>query len=261
MVSESICLDILRFGRGTTLVVTKKIGNIPPEESTHSDAFGDADIYRHLLPRYPMAEIEAALRWLRYSNYIANASASIRGPNWIELTKKGRDAADAKQILEEDRRLLYQDQNLHQVFIAHQFNTEDSSLVKYIRERVLAPAGFEVVDGRADGLEEFRTAIIGKIKRARFFLCLLTERIQLTNGGFASSVWLYQETGVAVAFGKRPLLLVERSIDREYVGELQSTYEHISFSRSDHPQAFDKIVPRLTADLNAHSLPLPQANS
>jgi len=264
MVSESICLNILSFARGRTVALTKTLHvSDPPSEqvSQHEDAFTDSDLYRHLLTRYPMAEIDAAIRWLQYGQYIGESSATIRGPFWRELTQKGRDAAIAGRLPENDRPLLYQEQQPHQVFVAHQFNTDDTALVSYIRERVLAPAGFELVDGRAEGLEDFRTSILTKIKRARYFLCLLTKRIELSSGTFASSVWLYQETGVAVALGKQPLLLVEDSIDREYVGELQSIYEHIVFNRSNHPQAFERIVPRLVADLKAHSIPLPQTGT
>lgn len=119
------------------------------------------------------------------------------------------------------------------MFIAHQFNPDDTALVTFIRDRILVPAGFELIDGRAERLEEFRTSILTKIKQARFFLCLLTKRIELASGAFASSVWLYQEMGVAVAYGKKPLLLVEDNIDPQYVGELQSIYEHIVFNCSN----------------------------
>ncbi|MDX1962287.1 MAG: hypothetical protein SFX18_03995 [Pirellulales bacterium] len=261
MVSESICLNILQFARGRTLTLTTTMHvSDPPSEqnSRHKDAFTDADLYRYLLTRYPMAEIDAAICWLQYSHYIGESSATIRGPFWKQLTQKGRDAADAGGLPDDDRSLLYQEQQPHQVFVAHQFNADDTALVSYIRDRVLTPAGFELVDGRAEGLEDFRTSILTKIKRARFFICLVTKRIELSSGTFASSVWLYQETGVAVAFGKQPLLLVEDSIDTQYVGELQSIYEYIVFNRSNHPQVFDKILPRLIADLKAYSIPLPQ---
>jgi len=264
MVSESICLNILYFARGRTLTLTTTLQvSDPPSKkvSSHEDAFTDADLYRCLLTRYPMPEIDAANRWLQYGQYISESSATIRGPFWKELTQKGRDAADAKRLPDEDRPLLYQEQQPYQVFVAHQFNSDDTALVSYIRDRVLTPVGFELVDGRAEGLEDFRTSIITKIRRARYFLCLVTTRIELVSGTFASSVWLYQETGVAVAFGKKPLLLVEDSIDPQYVGELQSIYEHIVFNRSNHPQVFDRIVPRLLADLKAYNIPLPQTNT
>lgn len=261
MVSELICLNILQFARGRTLTLTTTVNaSDPPSETkrNYQDAFTDSDLYRHLLTRYPMAEIDAAVRWLQYGQYIGEASATIRGPFWRELTDKGRNAAEACRIPDEDRPLLYQEQKPHQVFVAHQFNPEDSALVAYIRDRVLLPAGFESIDGRAEGLEDFRTSILTKIRQARFFVCLVTKRIELVSGTFASSVWLYQETGVAVAYGKQPLLLVEDNIDAQYVGELQSTYEHLVFNRSNHPDRFDRIVPRLIADLRANNLPVPR---
>ena len=85
----------------------------------------------------------------------------------------------------------------------------------------------------------------------------LTKRAALASGSFASSVWLYQETGVAVAYGKKPLLLVEEGIDSEYVGELQRIYEHITFTRSNHPERFEAIARRLLIDLEANNIPLP----
>ena len=78
------------------------------------------------------------------------------------------------------------------------------------------------------------------MKRARFFVCLLTQRASLESGGYVSSVWLYQEVGAAVALGKKPLLLIEEGMDRHYEGELQRTYEHISFSRSHYERDFER---------------------
>lgn len=260
MVSETICLSILKFARGRTLTLTTTMHvSDPPSETkqTHHDAFTDSDLYRHLLTRYRLGDIDAAMRWLQYGQYLGESSATIRGPFWKELTEKGRAAADNCRLPDDDRPLLYQEERPYQVFVAHQFNPDDSSLVAYIRDHVLTPAGFELIDGRAEGLEEFRTSILKKIRQARFFICLLTKRIELANGTFASSVWLYQETGVAVAYGKRPLLLVDAGIDREYVGELQSIYEHVVFSFGNHAERFDGIVPRLRADLTANNIPFP----
>ena len=110
MVSESICLDILFLARGRTLTLTP---NIHAPDSTretkrsYEDAFTDSDLYRHLLTQYPMAEIDAAIRWLQYGDYLGESGASIQGPFWKELTDKGRDAADAKRLPDDDRPLLY----------------------------------------------------------------------------------------------------------------------------------------------------------
>ena len=152
---------------------------------------------------------------------------------------------------------MYQEEDPYAVFVAHQFNRDDTDLVTHIREKVLLPHGFTMLDGRADGLEEFRTSILEKIRRARFFLCLLTKRVELASGAFASSVWLYQETGVAVAYGKKPLLLVEEGLDSDYVGELQSIYEYIMFTRSNQPQEFQAISRRFLVDLDTNLIPRP----
>ena len=65
-------------------------------------------------------------------------------------------------------------------------------------------------------------------------------------------------TGVAFpAYGKKPLLLVEEGIDSEYVGELQRIYEHISFTRSNHPDRFEAVSRRFLVDLATNKIPFP----
>jgi len=261
MVSESICLEILQFVRGRNLTLTTTYDGGEPQKSTDQDAATDSDIYRHLLSRYDLTDIDAAMRWLEFGNYIGQSSATIRGPFWRVLTDKGRATADRGGVPEDEKILLYQEQDPYAVFVAHQFNRDDSDLITYIRDKVLVPNGFKLLDGRADGLEEFRAAILAKIRQSRFFLCLLTKRAQLASGSFASSVWLYQETGVAVAYGKKPLLLVEEGMDSEYVGELQRIYEDITFTRSNHPEKFDAISRRFLVDLEANKIPFPTRNA
>lgn len=257
MVSELICIAILQFVRGRSLTLTTTFDEAESRQSTDQDAATASDIYRHLLGRYQLADIDAAMRWLELSNYVSKSRLGITGLSWHVLTDKGREAADRSRVSDEDRRLVYQEEDPYAVFVAHQFNRDDTDLVTYIREKVLLPHGFTMLDGRADGLEEFRTSILGKIRRARFFLCLLTKRVELASGAFASSVWLYQETGVAVAYGKKPLLLVEEGLDSDYVGELQSIYEHIMFTRSNYPQNFEAISRRFLVDLDVNLIPRP----
>lgn len=249
MVSESICLDILRFVRGKTLTT-----------DTSKDEASPSAIYRHLLGKYQLSYIDSAMRWLDLGNYIGKGSAGYAGlilSEWYALTDKGREAADHGRFSDDERRLLYQEEDPYAVFVAYQFNNDDTDIVTYIRDKVLVPNGFKFLDGRVEGLEEFRTRILQNIRRARFFLCLLTKRLPLAPGTYASSVWLYQETGVAVAYGKKPLLLVEEGIDSQYVGELQGIYERITFTRSNHPSKFEAISRRLLNDLEANLIPKP----
>ena len=174
------------------------------------------------------------------------------------MTEKGKQVADQGGFDEEEKKLFYQSEDPYSVFVAHQFREDDQDIVDYIREKVLAPSGFKLLEGRVEGLEEFRQTVLSKIRRARFFLCLLTRRTALATGEYASSVWLYQETGVAVAYGKKPLLLVEDGVSSEYIGALQDIYEHIVFTRSNHPKKFEAICRRFNTDLEVSQIPKPQ---
>jgi hypothetical protein len=255
MVSELICIAILQFMRRRSPSV-----GASDAESIHQDAASPKEIYLHLLGRYQLSDIDAALRWLELTNYISlnkAGSGFIVTSSWYVLTDKGLRAADRNEIDEEDKEFLYQEEDPYAAFVAHQFNPDDTDLVAYIRDEVLQPQGFTILEGRADGLEPFRTAILDKIRRARFFLCLLTKRIQLASGTFVSSVWLYQEIGAAVAYGKKPVILLEEGIDKEYVGKLQSIYQYSSFTRSNHPQIFKPISQQFLIDLDDHLIPRP----
>jgi hypothetical protein len=172
------------------------------------------------------------------------------------LTEKAIQVAIDGKFPAEDRALLYQDDQ-HGVFIAQQFNRDDHDLVTHLKVEVLEKAGFNCYEGKADGLEPFRTAILAKIRNARYFICVLTKRVEVKEGGFVSSVWLYQETGAAVPYGKAPLLLVEEGIDPQYVGELRKEYEYMLFSRSNHPKIFQSILSRMYADLDKHGIARP----
>lgn len=218
MLTEGICLDILNllYGRRTTMTQTyfpdepeKRLVN----ESSEEHALADNELYRKLLPRFDLREIDTAVRWLQLGEFISRTEWGLRGP-WVHaLTDKGLEAVQAGQFQEEDLRLLYR-VDPYTVFIAHQFIPDDEEIVGYIRERLLERNGLAVYEGKADGLEEFRHSILKKIRESRYFLCLMTKRAALDSGLFVSSVWLYQEIGAAIAFGKSPLLLVEDGIDQ-----------------------------------------------
>jgi len=200
------------------------------------------------------------MRWLDLGDYFGTQGFGILGPKLRFLTDKGRDVAISGNFPEDEKKLLYAGEDPYAVFIAQQFNKDDQDLVTYIRERVLEPRGFKATDGRVEGLEEFRNAILEKIQRSRFFVCLLTKRNSLASGNSVSSVWLYQETGIAVAFGKKPLILVEEGIENDYIGELQKVYEYIMFTRSNHSRVFNDIERRLIADLKENNIPLPASS-
>ena len=262
MISEQICMGVLRslHGRKTTVTYTWHPGqeNEEVRKSTKENASAESDLIRPLMAHYELSDIDAAIRWLRLGGYLGETYPFGRlGPFLYVLSKKGAEAARRRAFPEEDRRTFYH-VDPHSVFIAHQFNADDEELVQYIRGELLEKNGFTVLEGKADGLEEFRHAIMSKIRKARFFLCLLTKHSALESGLYVSSVWLYQEIGAAMALGKSPLLLVEEEIDPEFVGELQKVYEYVPFTRSNHPRTFQTIIRRIKADLKANLIPLPE---
>jgi hypothetical protein len=69
------------------------------------------------------------------------------------------------------------------------------------------------------------------------------------------SVWLYQETGAAVALGKKPLILVEQGMDEHFAGELQKNYEYIPFCRAEYESSFQELGRRVRGDLAANHIP------
>ena len=189
MVSESICLEILQFLRGknltgkTSMEVTSTDVTVNPY--TNAEAAEPSDIYRHLLGKYQLSYIDSAMRWLELGIYIGKKGQGYGGiilAEWYSLIDKGREAAGQGRFSDEERRLLYQEEDPYAVFVAYQFNKGDTDVVTYIRDRVLVPNGFKFLDGRVEGLEEFRTRILQNIRQARFFLCLLTKRLPLASG-------------------------------------------------------------------------------
>jgi hypothetical protein len=264
MVTEGICLAVVQRLRGQRYTMTRtlnlddKPGAVPKvSETTYDDALPPRKLIRHLLATYPLADIEGALRWLEIGEYVGEISMGVMWPRaLLNLTPKGIALADASRLDSAERDLLYQE-DPYAAFVARQFAAEDDELFAFLADRVLAPIGIKAFDGRVDGIEAFRGEILRKIRLARFFVCILTRRAELRDGTFASSVWLYQETGAAVALGKKPLILVEAGLGEHYAGELQKNYEYIPFTRPDYAEAFQGVGKRIVHDLEANHIPLP----
>ncbi len=211
-------------------------------------------LIRSLLPRHSLLDIEAAIRWLEIGEYLSFSGYGFAPRLLMRLTAKGVALAERGELEGSERQLVYQE-DPYAAFIARQFSESDGPLFDYLRDSVLAPISIKAVEGRVDNVEGFRGDILRKIRSSRFFICILTRREQLQGGTWASSVWLYQETGAAVALGKRPLILVENGMDEHYAGELQKSYEYIPFSREAFQMPFDEVGRRIQNDLNEHHIP------
>jgi len=133
----------------------------PPHLS--EDAATASDIYRHLLGKYQLGNIDSAMRWLELGCYLDISKSGIAGItllSWYVMTDKGREATDQGRFSDDERKLLHQEEDPYAVFVAYQFNQDDTDIVTYIRDKVLTPNGFKLIDGRAEGLEEFRTSVV-----------------------------------------------------------------------------------------------------
>lgn len=73
----------------------------------------------------------------------------------------------------------------------------------------------------------------------------MTKRDQILNGQFTTSSWLIEEKGAALAFGHRPLIMVEQKVDRHYVGFLQSDDEMIFFDRSNFDSKIEQAIKKI----------------
>jgi hypothetical protein len=267
MITEGICLDVVRAFRGCrgTITLTVDLDDNPGasprvSKSSYEDAMPPGRLIRYLLPKYSLADIETAIRWLEIGEYVTPIGQGVilpRAP--LSLTPKGVAFADTGRLEPAERDFVYQE-NPYAPFVARQFAPADDELFAFLKDNVLTPIGVKCFDGQVDGIEAFRGEILRKIRLARFFVCVLTHRLQLQNGRFASSVWLYQEIGAAVALGKKPLILVEEGLDEHYAGELQKNYEYVPFSRVEFEEPFRAIGKRILNDLTANHIPVGAGN-
>jgi len=87
--------------------------------------------------------------------------------------------------------------------------------------------------------------ILSKIKACGFFIVLMTKKDKLEGGKYTTSSWLIEEKGAALAFGHRPLIIVEEGVDRHYVGFLQSDDEMIYFERENFDEKIKEAITKI----------------
>src|SRR6266446_4121418 len=111
-------------------------------------------VYRELLPRYSLSDLDSAIRWLELGGYVGYSGWGMIAPRQImQLTAKGVRLAETGQLDGEERKLIYQE-DPYAAFVARQFRDDDSPLFTYLQESVLEPIGIQELDGSVDGIEE-----------------------------------------------------------------------------------------------------------
>lgn len=125
--------------------------------------------------------------------------------------------------------------NPRSVFLSYRFAEEEyvAGLAELLRQN-----NFEVVTGQSSNTYISRS-IIDRIRESAFFLSLITRADAKADGTFTTSPWLLEEKGVALAFGKPLVLMIEEGVSD--FGGLQGDWQRIHFG----PKGF------LTAALEA----------
>lgn len=117
------------------------------------------------------------------------------------------------------------------IFLAHRFG--ETSLVTVLK-KIIKEKGYSWKEGKRTDLGSISRDILNKIQESGFFLALMTKKDELKKKSkYTVSSWLIEEKGAAIAFGHRPLIMVERGVDRHYVGFLQGDDQMIYFERPD----------------------------
>ena len=135
------------------------------------------------------------------------------------------------------------------VFLSHRFSDREftSGLIE-----LLKTSGFDVITG-----EEANTyisdAILDRIARCEYFLCLMTPRTQKVDGTFTTSPWLLEEKGAALALRKRVVLMVQTGVTD--VGGLQGDYQRIEFSEKEFLKAALQAVRQLRSYAGGNDSP------
>lgn len=129
------------------------------------------------------------------------------------------------------------------VFLSYRFTETEyaDGLVPLLEER-----GFKVVTGKRSNTYISR-AIIDRIRKCEYFLCLMTRDKEKIDGTFTTSAWLLEEKGVALALGKPLVLMVEEGIDD--FGGLQGDWQRIHFG----PKGFLKAALEAARQLASYS--------
>lgn len=128
------------------------------------------------------------------------------------------------------------------IFLAHRFAEDE--LIEELKKDI-KKAGYNWKEGKREDLGSISEDILSKIESCGFFVAVMTRKDQLKSGRYTTSSWLIEEKRAALAFGHRPLIMVETDVDRHYVGFLQSDDEMIYFDRKNFKSKVDEAIKKI----------------
>lgn len=142
----------------------------------------------------------------------------------IKEEKAGRGLNDQEQVAS--------NRPIETIFLGYSYRQEDDEFVSGFKE-LLSDKGYEVLDGKADGLGSISQAIIEKIQISDAVVIVMTKRDKKENGKFTTAAWLLEEKGAGLALGKPVGMLVEEEIDDSDIGGMQGDNQRFHFTRNN----------------------------
>lgn len=118
------------------------------------------------------------------------------------------------------------------VFLGYSYREIDDEFVSGFKE-LLIDKGYEVIDGKADGLGSISQAILEKIGISDIVIIVMTKRDKKENGKYTTAAWLLEEKGAALALKKQVGMFVEEEIDDADIGGMQGDNQRFHFSRNN----------------------------
>lgn len=118
------------------------------------------------------------------------------------------------------------------IFLGYSYRQADDEFVSGFKE-LLSDKGYEVLDGKADGLGSISQAIIEKIQISDAVVIVMTKRDKKENGKFTTAAWLLEEKGAGLALKKPVGMLVEEEIDEADIGGMQGDNQRFHFTRNN----------------------------
>lgn len=129
------------------------------------------------------------------------------------------------------------------VFVSYRF--EEQAYFKGIA-KLLEQRGLQVVTGQR-AHQSISAVIIDRIRKSELFLSIMTRHNRLESGRYTTSAWLIEEKGVALALGKRIVLMVEEGVDEQEIGGLQGDWQRIHFEPKEFLSAALDAVEQLAS--------------
>lgn len=130
------------------------------------------------------------------------------------------------------------------IFLAHKF-AEDEFILTL--KKTIERHKYLWAEGKKNDLGKISADILVKIKNSGFFVAIMTKQHELHGGNFTTNSWLTEQKGAALAFGQRPLVMVEEGVERHYIGFVQDDAQIINFNKADFSIKAEEVVKTIDA--------------